>query len=249
MTTTSFDHLLSRGQINKLHLKNRIVMAPMGTFSDNRDGSVSAQQLQYYETRAAGGVGLIMLEGQYITNKTDPWIDYVTTADTDLQMRSWAAIVEACHAQGAAVCLQLSCGLGRNAFPFTDAQMVSASEVPSFYFPDRLCRALSIEEVRDIVESYRRAAARPLVAEADAIEIHAHAGYMIDQFMTPICRIRTFSVRRPRRPMASRGMRLDARQWVLLDVNNCACEPGSGEADNQLPTDAVVFGRGMADPG
>lgn len=63
--------------------------------------------------------------------------------------------------------------------------MVSASEVPSFYMPDKLCRALTIEEVRDIVEHYRIAARNAIRAEADAVEIHAHSGYMIDQFMTP----------------------------------------------------------------
>ncbi|MEN3004123.1 FAD-dependent oxidoreductase [Dehalobacterium formicoaceticum] len=186
-----YEHLFSRGKIGKMDLKNRIVMAPMGTFSEERNGSVNEKQLEYYRARARGGAGMILLEAQYTTNKTDPWIDYVTIAGTDEQMKGWALLVEACHGEGAKACLQLSCGLGRNAFPFSDEQMVSSSAVPSFYRPDELCRPLSIDEVHGIVEAYRIAGLNAVRAEADAVEIHAHAGYMIDQFMTPIWNKRT----------------------------------------------------------
>ncbi len=181
----SYPQMFSRFRIKSMDLKNRIVMAPMGTFSEARNGMPNEKQIEYYRARARGGAGLIMLEGQYTTNKTDPWIDYVTIAGTVEQMKGWALLTEACHAEGAKICLQLSCGLGRNAFPFSEDPMVSASAVPSFYMPDKLCRPLSIEEVRDIVEHYRIAARHAIQAEADAVEIHAHSGYMIDQFMTP----------------------------------------------------------------
>ncbi|MBQ1530930.1 MAG: hypothetical protein IIZ57_02195, partial [Solobacterium sp.] len=144
MIPEKYPHLYSYGKIGKLALKNRIVMSPMGTFSENHDGSVSSNQLEYFRARARGGVGMVITEVQYVTNKTDPWINYITTADTDEQMKGWSTLVEAMHAEGAKVCIQLGCGLGRNAFPFSDDQMVSASEVPSFYFPDRLCRAFTI---------------------------------------------------------------------------------------------------------
>ena len=181
----NFPSLFSRGKIGTLNLKNRMVMAPMGTFSENRDGYPSKAQLDYYEARAKGGLGMIITEVQYITNKTDPWIDYITTAGTAEQMKGWALICEAIHAHDCKVCIQLGCGLGRNAFPFSDAQMVSASEVPSFYFPDQLCRAFTLEEIEDIINSFRIAGRNAIAAEADAVEIHAHSGYILDQFMTP----------------------------------------------------------------
>ncbi|MHC1720149.1 MAG: FAD-dependent oxidoreductase [Clostridiaceae bacterium] len=187
----NYPNLFSRFRIKSLDLKNRIVMAPMGTFSEERNGFPNEKQIEYYRARARGGAAMIMLEGQYITNKTDPWIDYVTIAGTDQQMQGWALIAEACHAEGAKICLQLSCGLGRNAFPFSDDPMVCASAVPSFYFPDKLCRPLENEEVKDIVRHYKIAARNAVRAEADAVEIHAHSGYMIDQFMTPIWNQRT----------------------------------------------------------
>lgn len=187
----NYENLFTGGKIKNMQLKNRIVMSPMGTFSENHDGYPSSAQIEYYRTRAKGGVGMVIVEAQYVTNKTDPWIDYITTADTDLQMKGWSLIVEAIHAEGAKACLQLGCGLGRNAFPFSDDQMVSASEVPSFYFPDRLCRAFTVDEIHDMVAAFGRAAKRAVVAEADCIEIHAHCGYILDQFMTPAWNKRT----------------------------------------------------------
>lgn len=187
----NFEKLFERGQIKNLSLKNRIVMAPMGTFSENHDGFPSSAQIEYYRARARGGIGMLIVEAQYCTNKTDPWIDYITTADTDQQMKGWSYIIEAIHSEGAKACLQIGCGLGRNAFPFSDAQMVSASEVPSFYFPDKLCRAFTIDEIHELVAAFGRAAGRAVVAEADAIEIHAHSGYILDQFMTPAWNKRT----------------------------------------------------------
>ena len=187
----SYKKLFEHAKIKNMSLRNRMVMSPMGTFSENHDGFPSSNQVEYYRARARGGVGMVLVEAQYVTNKTDPWIGYITTADTDEQMKGWAMIIEAIHAEGAKACLQLGCGLGRNAFPFSDDQMVSASEVPSFYFPDRLCRAFTVDEIHEIVAAFGRAAARAMVAEADCVEIHAHSGYILDQFMTPAWNKRT----------------------------------------------------------
>ena len=186
-----YPHLFSGLQIKNMKLKNRLVMSPMGTFSEQRNGFPSAKQIEYYRARAKGGFGMIMLEAQYTTNKTDPWIGYITTAGTDQQMQGWSLIAEAVHSEGAKIGIQLGCGLGRNAFPFSNDQMVSASEVPSFYFPDRLCRALTVDEIHGIVDAYRTGARNAIRAEADAVEIHAHSGYILDQFMTPAWNKRT----------------------------------------------------------
>lgn len=58
----NFPNLFSRGKIGTLNLKNKMVMAPMGTFSENRDGYPSKAQLDYYEARAKGGLGMIITE-------------------------------------------------------------------------------------------------------------------------------------------------------------------------------------------
>lgn len=171
--------------IGNVKLRNRIAMSPMGTHADGPRGELVDSQYRYYEERAKGGCGLIMLEGQQVTNKTEPWLYRIVIADTDEQMQCWARAAERIHAHGAKMALQLCCGLGKNAFNYGDEGAVkSASAIPTFYKPDVLCTPLTIKEIQDIVSCYGRAAARAVRANVDIIEIHTHAGYMLDQFMS-----------------------------------------------------------------
>ncbi|MBM4763359.1 NAD(P)/FAD-dependent oxidoreductase [Bacillus sp. B15-48] len=187
-----YPKLFEPGQIGGLKLKNRLTMSPMGSFLDNADASLNDIQLEYYEKRAAGGVGLVHIEAQYITNKTDPWIQTKTIADTDAQGEGWAILADRIHAHGAKMGIQLSIGLGRNGFLFgNQGQMVSASAIPSHRDPDHICRALTVEDIHYLVGCYERAAQRALKAGVDLLQIHAHAGYLLDQFMTPLWNKRT----------------------------------------------------------
>ncbi|WP_203555569.1 NAD(P)/FAD-dependent oxidoreductase [Bacillus sp. B15-48] len=186
----SYEKLLEPGYIGNMKLRNRITMSPMGSFLDNPDGSPSKAQIDYYEARARGGVGMVTIEAQYIT-KTDPWLKHKHLVDTDEQAEGWKVLADSIHAHGAKAAMQLSIGLGRNAFTFEDGQMVSASAVPAFRDPNIICRPLTVAEIHDIVASYGRAAKRALDAGIDCLQIHAHGGYILDQFMTPLWNKRT----------------------------------------------------------
>ena len=63
---------------------------------------------------------------------------------------------------------------------------ISASAVPAIQDPGILCHELRVEEIKKIVLACGDAAERAVKAGFDMIEIHAHAGYIIDQFMTPL---------------------------------------------------------------
>lgn len=186
-----YEHLLSPGKIGKLKLKNRMTMSPMGTGFSNPDGSAAEGELNYYEARAKGGLGMLISEVQWITRDTDPMFEFKTAYDTDQQMENWKQIVDRVHPYGAKICLQVSIGLGRLGFLWGERQPVSASEMPSYYNPAVMCRALTTEEVEKLVGNYRRAGRRAIAAGVDAIEIHAHAGYLMDQFMTEAWNKRT----------------------------------------------------------
>ena len=62
MIFLDFHHLLAPISIRSMHIKNRIVMMPMGTNMAMPDGSLSEKHLQYYRLRAKGGTGLILVE-------------------------------------------------------------------------------------------------------------------------------------------------------------------------------------------
>ncbi len=185
--------LFERISINGMNLKNRIAMAPMGTFTENEDGSMGEQALNYYEARAKGGAGLIISEIQWVSNKNEAWLNKLTVCDTNLQTRSWYQLAERVHAHGAKLCIQLSLGLGKNAFIYDDSlsEIKSASDVPMFYKPDKKCTPMTREEIKEAVACFGRAARRVVDAEADAIEIHAHCGYLMDQFLSSQWNTRT----------------------------------------------------------
>src|SRR5699024_10741665 len=88
---------------------------------------------------------------------------------------------------GAKVVCQISPGTGRNAMPnqYGDPPM-SASAIPSPFDPEVLCKPMTIEDIGKVMEDFEKAATIAQNAGFDAIEIHGHAGYLIDQFMSPI---------------------------------------------------------------
>lgn len=57
-----FPHLFESGRIRNLRLANRLIMAPMESNLANADGTVSPEMLEYYRVRAAGGVGMVIVE-------------------------------------------------------------------------------------------------------------------------------------------------------------------------------------------
>src|SRR5690606_29008259 len=82
--------------------------------------------------------------------------------------------------------VQLTAGLGRN-INNIDPQRppISASDNPHWLDPSVLCRPLETDEITVIVQRFREAAERCATAGIDAIDIHGHTGYLIDQFMSP----------------------------------------------------------------
>lgn len=180
-------------RINKMVLKNRIVLSPMGSGTEDANGNFGARTMDYLEARAKGGASMIITESQYVTTKYDEWMSHMTITDTELQTKCWTELAERVHAHGSKLCIQMSCGLGKNAYIlFGDGgDMVSASEIEAVQLPGKMCRPLSVDEIHEIVEAYRRGAERCVRAGVDAIEIHAHQGYLLDDFMTECWNKRT----------------------------------------------------------
>ena len=112
--------------------------------------------------------------------------------DTYTVLPSLTSVCDGCHRYGAKIVCQISPGTGRNAFPDTFGNPpISASALPSVFNPDVICHALTKEEIAQMMEGFKFAAGVASDAGFDAIEIHAHAGYLIDQFMSPVWNKRT----------------------------------------------------------
>jgi 2,4-dienoyl-CoA reductase-like NADH-dependent reductase (Old Yellow Enzyme family)/thioredoxin reductase len=180
--------LLSSVRINKLELKNRAVMPPMGTGYGNTDGTVS-DQLMSYLTRRAGGAGLIITEvcavdprGKGFDNEIGVW------SDTFIERLS--ELTEAVHRKGSCIALQLH-HAGRETFAaFAGAPPEAPSPIPSVVL-NQPCEEMSRDRIREVIAAYAQGARRAEEAGFDAVEVHGAHGYLIGQFLSPFSNQRT----------------------------------------------------------
>ena len=180
--------LLEKGFIGKMELRNRVFMAPMGTASEP-DGSFSDRAIRYYEERAKGGTGLIITGANQVT------LEYEAKAcnvlDTPRSFEQLSFLASRIHNNGAKLCLQITPGLGRMQLPTRAGAPYSSSENQCFWFPDVTCKAYSVEQIQYIVQKMGEGAAKAKAAGADAVELHAYGGYLIDQFQSTLWNRRT----------------------------------------------------------
>ena len=164
----------------KLELKNRFILAPMGAVTDT-DHMISDRYIATLVERAKGGAAMIMPEAFMTTNTGTPSSHYL---DNDLIIPGLALLAEKVHAYGAKICAQVSPGEGRIQLPYPGVTPVAPSAQPNFYVPSFMCHELTIDEIHALEESFIPACKRLVMAGFDAFEVHAHAGYLIDQFMS-----------------------------------------------------------------
>lgn len=181
------DHLFSPYKLKSLELKNRVVMPPMCQYSvEKKDGVANDWHYTHYVNRAVGGTGLVIIEMTDV--EPDGRIsDYDLGLWSDDQIPALARIVEACHQHGAKVGIQIA-HAGRKA---EDAPVPVAPSAIPFDEKSKTPRALTTEEVKEMVEKFRRAVRRAVQAGFDTIELHGAHGYLIHQFHSPLTNQRT----------------------------------------------------------
>jgi 2-enoate reductase len=191
--------LFEPGKIGKLSVKNRIIMAPMGIGAlAEPDGRLSQRAIDYYVARAKGGVGLIITGvtcvDTEIEKKTDEGgLGMMARADSAIHINRLTELVDAVHDYGATLCVQLTAGMGRVAFGdiLRKGHAVAPSASPCFWNPGVTSRELTTEEVEKLVQAFGRAAVFLRTANVDAIELHGHEGYLLDQFQSALWNRRT----------------------------------------------------------
>jgi 2-enoate reductase len=191
------EKLFEPGRIGKLLIKNRIAMAPMGIIGlTEPDGRISQRVIDYYVARAKGGVGLIItglclpiLDIEFGPLKKQG-ISFVPRIDSPDVIPMLRQLADAVHSHGAKIAIQLTAGFGRVFNPhllaLLNLEAVGASAVPNVWDQKVVTRELTTGEVDAIVESFNTAAEIVKAAGIDAIELHGHEGYLMDQFTTAL---------------------------------------------------------------
>ncbi len=199
------EKLFEPTRIGRMELRNRIVMPPMVTNFANADGTVSETIKNYYAARARGGVGLIIVEATAVhpTGRSSPT---KLCIDNDDFIAGFRGLVDAVHQYGAKIAIQLV-HVGRQArAEFIGQQPVAPSAVG--YAGGDMPRALTIEEIEELIEAWAAAARRAREAGFDAIEFHGAHGYLLSEFLS----------RRVNRRTDKYGGSLEGRARLPLEV-------------------------------
>ena len=184
--------LLRPVDLGALHLRNRIIMAPM-TRNRAIAGDVPSElAARYYGARAAAG--LIVTEG------TQPSVHgkgYCRTPGmhSAAQVDAWRTVTEAVHRGGGCIVLQLMhCGrIGshHNKAPGARTLAPSALRAAGKIFTDDVGlvefdtpEELSLPEVQGVIAEYAAAARQARLAGFDGVELHAASGYLPMQFLS-----------------------------------------------------------------
>jgi 2,4-dienoyl-CoA reductase-like NADH-dependent reductase (Old Yellow Enzyme family)/thioredoxin reductase len=180
---TKYKKLFERCFISKMPLSNRFIMSSMTTHAWAPGGVMSDDQIDYYAERARGGVGMIVVEGQFISSTVDKSLATVTAAGTPAQFSRWFMCVERLRGYNTRLCNQLVIGPGRNAAVGIDGVFPAPSKVPLFIDPTKQTYEMSKEEIQNVIDAYVKAVAASKSSGFDCVEIHAHGGYLLDSFM------------------------------------------------------------------
>lgn len=186
----NFPHVFSPLTIRGMTLKNRVVMMPMGSDFAGHDGELSDEHIKYYELRARGGTGLIMVENVCVKYPEGSNGTTQLRLDKDCYIPRLFTLTEACHRQGALMGIQINHAGASAMSSRIGMQPVSASRFPS-KAGGEIPRGLSKEEIASIAKDYGTAAKRAVNAEFDVVEIHAGHSYLISQFLSPTTNDRT----------------------------------------------------------
>ncbi len=183
---SKFERLFESVQIGNLEIKNRFVMPPMMTRSAE-DGMPSGPMVGYYEARAKGGTGLIIVEFTKCESSLEPMISpYHLRIDTEKHQKAFTVLTDAVHVGGGKIALQISPGLGSWVIRKQTCPPGYTPVGPTtFANPELIARPLTTEEVETLVQSFGDAALRAKNAGFDAVEIHGHSSYLLGQFMSP----------------------------------------------------------------
>lgn len=232
--------------LGSLTLSNRIVMAPL---TRNRAGAgliPSEFAAIYYAQRASAG--LIITEATQVSAQAQGYQD-TPGIYTPEQIEAWRKVTDAVHAKGGKIFIQLW-HVGR--ISHVDLQPNGAApvapsairaEVQTFVnnsFADvSEPRALELEEIPQIIEDFRQAAANAIKAGFDGVEIHGANGYLLEQFIKDGANQRTDIY----------GGSIENRSRLLLDVTRAVVqEIGADRTGVRISPVSPVNGISLSNP-
>jgi 2,4-dienoyl-CoA reductase (NADPH2) len=206
--------LASPASIGNLKLRNRMIMAAMGSNFASEDGHTTEQLTAYYEKRAQGGIGLIILETSAITWPAGASMPNMIGFSKDEFIPNLKSLTQRIHQHGSKIAAQLNHSgkiaqedvIAGRPIPVPSIPKSEPSDMFGLLTQDEIMNfikaggpdgkgpryhELSADEIQQEVQHFVDAAKRAKAANFDAIEIHAGHGYLISSFLSPAVNKRT----------------------------------------------------------
>jgi 2,4-dienoyl-CoA reductase-like NADH-dependent reductase (Old Yellow Enzyme family)/thioredoxin reductase len=192
-----YPHLFSPVRIGDFEVPNRVCHVPTDISSANADGSVNRRVITYHEQIAKGGCGFIIVGASTPDRATGRPTVTCLSVDEDPMIPGLAELAEAMHRHGAKCSVQIQHPGRQAAWPRKDLMSASdqVTDIPGsagheIIYAEQVAkgkeiRAMTVEEIYDLVEKFAEGAWRVQQAGFDCVELHGAHGYLIAQFMSP----------------------------------------------------------------
>lgn len=197
--------LVEKLTIKHFKLSNRYVCAPFDISKATEDGLVTDELLSIYAQRK--GPSMIVVE-QACVMIAGQWRAKQLFVDRDACIESLAKLAEVIHSNGQVAVLQINHAGSMADTSITNREAVAPSAVINPGFKRTLPRELSLLEIEEIKASFVEAAIRTIKAGFDGVEIHSCHGFLLTQFLSPLCNLRTDQY----------GGSLENRSRLLLEI-------------------------------
>ncbi|KAL9657306.1 hypothetical protein ABK040_011526 [Willaertia magna] len=175
-------------KLSRIQLSHRVVMAPLTRCRALvGDCELTSHAITYYEQRATEG-GLIITEASQINGQSAQGYPCTPGIYSKEQIEVWKKVTDAVHKKGGIICLQMwHVGRARYKNSVSSSDIGLTGEMTDLETMQRVkCekpKALTTEEIKEIVKSYGQATKNAIEAGFDMVEIHAANGYLINQFI------------------------------------------------------------------
>ncbi|WP_199774901.1 NADH-dependent flavin oxidoreductase [Lactobacillus sp. CBA3605] len=188
MTTNRYEKTMTPFTFkNGLTLNNRMVMAPMTTWSGNDDGTVADQEIAYYRRRV-NGLGLVITGSTPVAANAIGFSDEFAGYD-DKFLPSLTRLATVAKGGGAKAILQLlHAGNKANTDLVDPKDVVSSSTITtkeSTFVKALSPRALTEKEILAIIKSFGETTRRAIAAGFDGVELHGAFGFLFQNFLSP----------------------------------------------------------------
>src|ERR1700761_2362232 len=248
----NFPHLFSPLQVGPYRLAHRVVMAPLTRMRAERSSFVPRPLNSEYYAQRATSAGLLIAEATPVmmAGRGNPGVPGIYS---QAQIEGWRGVVDAVHAKGVLIFLQLwhvgrvshsshqpggALPVAPSAVRITNEGMLAMTSDGKMV-PYETPRALETGEVADVIEAFRQAAKNAKQAGFDGVEVHGANGYLLEQFLQSHTNLRTDQY----------GGSIENRARLLLEVTQAAIEVwGANRVAVRLSPYGIANDSGEPDP-